>query len=113
MQVGRVLGDWTGIVSVVVLEPRCPGACTALLCADGTSSEKVFRDQKPMDGKDMEFDFPVPFGLRSVNFKLTAQVKIVASGDMQSLADMTTVSLNGIDATQSFVDAHLQQTAAG
>ena len=76
-------------------------------------SVQVFRDVALVDGKDSEFEFPVPYGVRRVSFALAAKVKLLATGTEQVLSSSMAMDVNGIDATPCFVDVHMRQEDDG
>jgi hypothetical protein len=45
---------------------------------EGVSSQKVFHDVALSDVKDLTFEFPVPYALRSLTCTLTAEVRRAA-----------------------------------
>jgi hypothetical protein len=64
-------------------------------------------------GRDLVHRFRTPPDLRSITFRLKAEVKSLSRGERVELSDERTYTLNGIDDTSRVMDAHLARTRAG
>ena len=81
--------------------------------AEGITASKVIRNVELSEDFESEFEFGVPARLRSIRFRLVAEVENVSQGSTETLADSQTIEINRIDQSTSIRDLHLLHASDG
>jgi len=74
---------------------------------DGVSTSKVVEDFKLFEDRESQFDFQVIDRMATLQFSLTAKVKVISQNSDTTVSASDSFSLNGISSTDKIEDLHL------